>query len=308
MTQPFTLTNLQTGEGLADNPLSLRPQTLYTELTEAELGRLHGWSIASRIVDIIPETVASLRWEFPDGKTERLFGVYLEHMLHTWKLARLYGSAELSLEGESTVRRYGYRAQEAFAAFYGRRSMRSRGIRDRYCSVLEPVYETLLYYLFALSSGSKLSQKYAILRYPVPNLLENMGDCKIQESLQEIAGRMQTLGVIPYDASAAPPGFDRIDLDKFDQWIIRLEQTLASTAGIPYALLFQRSPSGATSGRFEVGSFVLTIRQELRQFQAAWARMADTLGCCGEITTDTNVITDLYIQQTVNTEVAGGGG
>jgi hypothetical protein len=301
--------NRANGEGASvSEQLSTIHKNPWT-VCESELDNLYTWSVAQNAIIAVPEAVLSLDFEFGDSDAEDLFNQYLPDYEASWQMARLYGEAFISLEdGVSRSKPSGVEVAcfHGTRQFWCNRALRKGEIHatggqfsSEYSSVLLPGYHALLRYGVAQAIANNLASKFGLIHYPIPEFLQNMQDAVITDELNRWISTAKSMGILPYDAKGSPPKPETIDIDKFCKYLEACENTVASHLRIPHALLFMRSPSGSTSGRFEIANWVSRLRSESRQLFAAWQTTAKIYDVNPHIKASYDSLLDLYVGREV---------
>lgn len=294
--------NAITGEG-ANNSHALtlshrKPESVHYHTLE----NLYTWTIGARAIDIVPVSILGSDVTVHPG-SEALFSAMKEHLVNTWISGRLYGSAWLDEEHEIHIGEPTDVGEHVcLAHFTGKRNV-GRQKRRKHISTLLSGYDDILRYGMALSIGSHLLQKSNFISYPVPNLYQNAADPHYLCTLSGIVRDMQSLGLMPYDASGSNPKFNELDLERVSKYTESLAQAVSSALAIPHSLLFSQAPKGTTSGRFEIAQWIIVLRFEVNKLLAAWKTITTHYGHSDYMSVNLESLIDLYIADSVNRTV-----
>jgi hypothetical protein len=233
--------------------------------TRSRLRTLYQETIGSMVVDLVVDGVASGR---PIGILDEDLSTYRaisKKLRQAWKLGRLYGYAWIDhLWGVHHIGNSVPDCNEVLVSFNGIEDVwhdKHTNVYQRYESVLVAPYSDICLYEACKTSAFETVGEFALLTMQIPNMLESAKDCKFVDSMRSLSQVKATTGIITLSDGSS---FDlhHYQYDQIIKLIEAAENAISATSRIPKAILFQRSPQGATSGRFEIVRWYETLQQE----------------------------------------------
>lgn len=144
-------------------------------------------------------------------------------------------------------------------------SLEASDLASKYSSVLSQPYDDIRLYEATKAAMLDTVGKFATRWMGVPEMIKSSKDCAFVESMDRIAQVQSATGVLTLDATASF-GIAHYDYEELERVFNMARQAISAASGIPQAILFQESPSGSTSGRFEMSRWLETLWSLTPQF------------------------------------------
>lgn len=275
--------NLTTGLGSSvSKARQWVPKHSHGKRNKSRLRTLYHETVGGMIVDLIVDGVAS---GTPVGIADGDMGAYRsasKKLRQAWKLGRLYGHAWIDhLWGvHSTYQEVP--GDDILYEFKGVECDQNR-TSDRYESALVAPYSDICLYEACKSSAFETVGEFALISMQIPNMLESAKDCKFVDSMQSLSKVKAVTGLIVL-SDGSKIELHHYNYDSLLKLMAAAEDAIATTAKIPKAILFQRSPSGATSGRFEIVRWYEQLLQESEVWIEGVNRLLSSIGVESRLT------------------------
>ena len=249
---------------------------------------LYEESIARQIIDLPIDDVFSGDPLGLDPSEKQFYSQVSAAAAETWKMARLFGCAWLMNDfSVITPNVMLPDIDDILITFTGLNRATyqlNADIRYKYESVLTPVYDDIRLYEATKAAIFETIGEFAMIQMRIPNLMESTRDAHFNASMQALAQVKAVTGIIPIDATG---GLEIVtyQYDQILQVLAATEDTISAGVGIPKAVLFQRSPSGSTSGRFEVARFIRLIENLSKIWVEKYNLVSEAHGMKSRLTT-----------------------
>lgn len=267
--------NIVTGLGGAfSKARSWSPRKSQHKRNKRRLSALYHETIAKQVINLPIKGLASGQPIFRGDPDLPLYSAVVQKVSECRRLADLFGYAWVTPLWSTHSILDSIPGGDEVLVLKGFRNLDSYVGLDylSYESTLVPLYSDIVLYESIKAAIAETIGEFAMLVMGIPEFIQSAKDCSFTQSMQNLAQVKSVTGVTTVDAQ----GFQNIiqyDYTSILKVLSAAEEAISASSGIPRVILFQKSPEGSTSGRFEIARWL----ELLYSLEAEWIAAINTL-------------------------------